>query len=180
LAELGRWWIKTTGEQQPQAAVTSSAGAASSAKMKLLSEVRNWMFFDTVFKVSLEFCSGQVAHGQILHVHRSQNVHFELYVTDGTVSPLSLRNYHNISHGHIPRSAIYCVSIQNEPPPEELQCYEAGNVLRLTNLRAKEYRGELEITWSDLMTEVQANQNFKRRKPLLLPKEDERSIEIEK
>ena len=106
-------------------------------------------------------------------------MHFELYVTDGSVSPLPLRNFHGVTHPSIPTGAIYCISIKDEPPAHELPAYEVGNIIRLGNIRAKVYRDELEFIWANLVTEDQASQGWKRRRPSVLPEEDERSLEVE-
>ena len=106
-------------------------------------------------------------------------MHFELYVTDGSVSPKPLRNYHNVSHKDIPTSAIYCISIKGEPPADELACYETGNVITLGNIRAKTFKNELEFIWANLVTAGQADQGWRGRRPKLLPKEDPRSLAIE-
>jgi hypothetical protein len=107
-------------------------------------------------------------------------MHFELYVTDGSVSPMPLRNFHNVSHKDIPTNAIYCISIKGEPPADELACYEIGNTITLGNIRAKCWKGELEFIWANLVTEDQASQGWRKRRPKVLPKEDPRSLAIEK
>ena len=107
-------------------------------------------------------------------------MHFELYVTDGSVSPKPLRNFHNVSHKDIPTNAIYCISIKGEPPADELACYEVGNTITLGNIRAKSFKGELEFIWANLVTEDQASQGWRKRRPKVLPKEDPRYAAIEK
>lgn len=105
---------------------------------------------------------------------------FELYATDGSVSPHTPRNFHNVSYDDLPSNAIFCISIPDKPFPHEEEYFKAGNIMRLENLRRKMYKGELEISWSNLMTEEQAHRSFKDKRPILLAKDDPRSVELER
>lgn len=107
-------------------------------------------------------------------------MHFELYVTDGSLSHIPLRNYHGVTHQHVPQNAIYCLNIPDEPPANELAYYEVGNILKLGNVRGKIYQGDLQFIWSNRTTAGQEAAGWRHRRPYLLFKEDPKSLAIEK
>jgi hypothetical protein len=104
---------------------------------------------------------------------------FEIYATDGSVSSSTPRNFHNIAYADTPSNAIFCINIPDKPLDNEEHFYKAGNIIRLGNLRTKTYKGELEITWSNRVTEAQSSQRFRDKRPRLLAQDDPESIMIE-
>lgn len=116
---------------------------------------------------------------QIIHVAPGRTVQFELYVVDGTLSNLPLRNFHNVEYPRVGRQGVYCIGIQRCPPDEE-HIYRVGNYVLLRNVRSKMYRDELELIWSELVTQQQDDAGWKSRKAVLIPPQDERALEIER
>lgn len=117
---------------------------------------------------------------KIIHVINGFNVHYEMYVVDGTVSPLPQRNFHNVSHPHLPMSGVYKIDIKHQPSPSDEAMFTAGSVLLLPNVRAKDYRGEMEIIWSEKVTDEQEAKGWRTKRACLIPPEDERALAIER
>lgn len=103
---------------------------------------------------------------------------FELYVSDGTISSMATRNYHNINVS-IPSRALVPLAVHDLPPAEQAEMLKVGNVLLLKNVRSKWYKEELELSWSDGIANQQAEAGWERRKVTLLSKDDERVKELE-
>jgi hypothetical protein len=116
---------------------------------------------------------------QILHVELGRTVHFELYVTDGTISTSQPRNFHGVSAKGIHDRAIFCVSIQREPAQSELPMFQVGKYIHLKNVRAKFYKQELEMIWSELCLEDQAARGWNNRKASSVPSDDPQAKAIE-
>ena len=113
---------------------------------------------------------------QILYVyHNGRNVFMEVYITDGTTSSERLRNFHNFQD-KVPYNAIFCLSIHEKPPDNELELFKKGNILKMGNVRAKLYKEDLELTWSEKLTQEQVEMGWRtRRRCELIPNEDERA-----
>lgn len=88
----------------------------------------------------------------------------ELYITDGTASSYPNRNFRGVTHEDLLPSQIFVLSIVKEPPPDEQPLYREGLYMKMNNIRAKEYRGELELTWSEAVTQDQLDQGWNRRR----------------
>ena len=135
---------------------------------------------------------GTELNRQVLSVESSNTGFAQLYVTDGTRSaaPHSWRNWHGIDRQAnapgdgfgrpLPKDAIYCLTIMSAPPRDEQELLQPGNVLSVRNVRGDAWGGELEMVWSEMMTEEQAVMGWKRRKLRVLSREDERVKAIER
>jgi hypothetical protein len=102
----------------------------------------------------------------------------ELYITDGTLSSSLLRNFHNVDAG-IPPSAVHSLAIMNPPSRDDLPKFQPGHYLRLSNLRAKEYRGELELAWAEMTTVQQHEAGWREKRANVVFKDDELAKTIE-
>lgn len=72
------------------------------------------------------------------------------------------------------------MAIYDKPSVDEIGIYESGNVLVLRNVRPKVYKGELELSWSELVTDFQAKEGWNRRRVGRVGKDEERAKEIER
>ncbi|WWC58937.1 uncharacterized protein I303_101482 [Kwoniella dejecticola CBS 10117] len=145
----------------------SSLGVAR--EEKLLGDIEPSQFFNAIFKIM------HVNHNR----HRKPDL--ELYITDGTISTnYEPRNFHNIEISGVPRSAIFSLAVHDAPPTNELPYFGVGNVLKLNNVRSKLYKGEMELSWSELPTSDQARQGWTRRRMNPIREEDERAKLIER
>lgn len=166
------------GGPAPMARVPSGGGR----KQCWLSELQPGMFYDAIFKVSpvlQDALSEPTDTEQILFINeRAGRMAMELYVTDGTTSTYQLKNFRNVT-GDLPPSAVYVLAIQNTPPRQDQPAFQVGNVLRLNNVRAKEYRGELETIWAEMITEEQDRMGYKAKRPIVLSKDASEAKEIE-
>ncbi len=109
---------------------------------------------------------------------KANRMAMELYVTDGTTSTHRLRNFHDVT-GDMPPQAVYVVAIQNAPPRQDLPAFQAGNILRLNNVRVKEYSGELETIWAEMITEDQDRMGYKAKRPIVLSRDAPEARQIE-
>ena len=98
---------------------------------------------------------------------------FELYVSDGTISSEPTRNFHNVDVS-LPHSAVFCLAIKDQPPDDIAALLVRGNVIKVPNVRAKSYRGELELMWSEKVTVEQKMGGWKDKFISLVPKNDNR------
>lgn len=103
----------------------------------------------------------------------------ELYVVDGTVSRLPLRNYHNVEHPHVPINGVFKIDIMDPPLEADLATFAIGNMVILQNIHAKEYMGALEMKWADKVTDEQASAGWENRRPILISPADERALAVE-
>jgi len=147
-----------------------------------LSEVHEGMFVDATFKVSgvRSLFPVVLMSLEIIHViiNTPPKPALELYISDGTVSPHSTRNYHNIDVS-IPPSAVFPLAIKDLPPMSERQNFAVGNYMMIRNVRCKMYQGALELIWSELVTTEQYEKGWNRRRCQGIGKEDERAKLIE-
>ncbi|WVQ97535.1 hypothetical protein IAU59_004649 [Kwoniella sp. CBS 9459] len=177
------WWQEMTassGESGGQRRMSSGfAGSGSpmgrrtsmdtSRPDMTLGSVGRGDFFNATFKVLW------------VNVNMTRKPALEVYVTDGTVSSSSLRNFHNVTYPSIPPRAIFCLAIFDEPPESERPLLEHGNILRMHNVRCKDFNGELELSWSEKVTGEQLDRGWSvRRKLCLVEKNDERAKMIER
>lgn len=116
---------------------------------------------------------------QIIHIEHGRSVHFELYVADGSVASQPLRNFHGVRCPGISDNAIFCLSIERQPEQDQLPMFEVGNYLFLRNVRAKMYKGELEMIWSERVLPDQQSKGWEDGKPRLISPDDARAIAIE-
>ncbi|EIW68525.1 hypothetical protein TREMEDRAFT_62986 [Tremella mesenterica DSM 1558] len=162
---VGGWEVRSvSGGEKGRSEEVGSPGGNGQV---LLSQVREGMFFDGLFK--------------IIHVIRNTSPNqppYELYVSDGTISSIAIRNFHNI-YGDLPPSAVHSVAIKSRPPPEVENMFVHGNVLKMANIRAKTFRGEMELIWSEHVTIEQAREGWKARRCNILGGDDERVKVIE-
>lgn len=198
MKELHAWWRSSEGGMTgggPGPAVLAApayGGPAAMARVPSgggrtqcwLSELQPGMFYDAIFKVSPRPPGRLVPRvsadpEQILSINeRAGRIAMELYVTDGTTSTYQLKNFHNVT-GDLPTSAVYVLAIQNTPPRQDQPAFQVGNVLRLNNVRAKEYRGEMETIWAEMITEEQDRMGYKAKRPIVLSKDAPEAKEIE-
>jgi len=105
---------------------------------------------------------------------------YELYLTDGTSSNQALRNFHSVTCG-LPLSAVCQLGIVGILPEDEADCLKVGNIVRLTNVRVKEYQGQLELVLQNRISEAQQTQGFrnKARHIWALDENDPKAREVE-
>jgi hypothetical protein len=145
----------------------------------LLGDTRHGDFFDTTFKARVISAIRTHADKQIIHVESGRSVHFELYVTDGSFATQPIRNFHNVTVEDVPDNAIFCVSIEAEPGQDDLPKFQVGRYLHLPNVRAKLYKEELEMIWSERLLEDQHSQGWRDRKVKEVEKTDSSAIAID-
>lgn len=104
------------------------------------------------------------------------NKRYELYVTDGTVNPAPTRNFHNID-AQIPPSAVICLTVF-DTTQHQASLFEVGKFYTFKNLRSKDRNG-LELNWSDKVTEKQAEDGWRPKAVIVVPRESEEAQEIE-
>ena len=103
---------------------------------------------------------------------------YELYVSDGTVHPATTRNYHDITiDPGFPPSALFCLAIQ-DPDEESEEVFRKGNVIRVPNVRAKVYNGDLELAWSNLVLADQMDQGWTSKRCTVINPDDHRVMVI--
>lgn len=100
-------------------------------------------------------------------------------MVDGTTSRYPQRNFHNVEHPNLPMSAIYKIDIKHPPELAEQGIYQVGNVVMLRNVRAKEYKGAMEMIWAEKVTAEQAATGWNIKKPVHISPTDERALQIE-
>ena len=111
----------------------------------------------------------------MVHNTASNQPAYELYVADGTLSTYQLRNFHRVPTD-VPDRGLFSLAIKDKPDAEVANILTVGNVLFMANIRAKHYRGELELMWSEHATLEQEQAGWtKRRRCMLLDKDDERA-----
>jgi hypothetical protein len=103
----------------------------------------------------------------------------EVYITDGTSNPVPTRNFHGVSHPDLQFSQIFCLAIKDKLHPAEQEMFQEGNYVRLNNMRAKEYKGEIELIWSEGLTQEQAEGGWNRRRATKIAPGDESALAIE-
>lgn len=101
-------------------------------------------------------------------------------MVDGTVSRLPLRNFHNIDHPHVPMSGVFKIDIMHSPSQDDVGTFQPGKVVMLRNVRSKEYKGELEMIWSERLTDEQEARGWNYKRPRLISSGDERAVAIER
>ena len=104
----------------------------------------------------------------------------ELYVVDGTVSSLPQRNFHGVDHPNVPINGVFRIEIKYPSSPTDEETFKAGNVVLLPNVRAKNYKGEMELIWSERLTDEQEARGWKVKSATLIQPEDERALAIER
>nr|XP_019008989.1 uncharacterized protein I206_06677 [Kwoniella pini CBS 10737]OCF47770.1 hypothetical protein I206_06677 [Kwoniella pini CBS 10737] len=172
MVQLYHWYKAENGGIVQNSDLDNSFSRISSFSVpkeeRLLGDVGPNEFFHAIFK--------------IMHVVRNQRKpELELYVTDGTISQnYQPRNFHNIEIADLPQAAIYTLAIHDTPPLHEIPNFDVGNVLKLSNVRSKLYKGELELSWSELPTSEQARQGWSRRRLAPIRQEDEKAKLIER
>ncbi|ORY23800.1 hypothetical protein BCR39DRAFT_342435 [Naematelia encephala] len=175
LTALLKWWRSTEGQsERPE--ITSddrrvsigSSRASSPVKQGqvLLQDVQPYTFVDLIFK--------------IMHVVRNTHPRpeLELFVSDGTITSQFPRNFHNIDVG-IPAQSLFCLAIHKKPPASEEPIFQTGNVVKMPNVRVKEYQGGIELIWSEQVTMDQAQAGWNRRRATQVSPSDERAKVIE-
>ena len=196
LTGLWRWWGGTNdGEsaepsareepnvhQVPDRRASIVTNGESGKQSLTLGEVSQGVFFNGTFKVCLSPTKrfNMLMLRQIVHmvINTPPKPALELYITDGTVSPSTTRNFHNVDIG-IPASAIFSLAIKNTPPTTERDVFQVDNIITMNNIRAKAYQGDLELIWSELVTEEQKAQGWNRRRCHTLQAGDEIAKVIE-
>jgi hypothetical protein len=160
------------GHQQSRAALTPSI----QGKRMLLSQVTEGRYFDAYVKVGVhaqkQDLTANLCRSQIMSVvwNRPYTPAVELYITDGTLSADTLRNYHDIqvelpkSEVKLPPNGLFKLSIFNEPPEEVIKLLVKGNVLKIANMRCTRYDGGLELIWSEMVTSEQKEKGWKNKK----------------
>ncbi|KAK4685148.1 protection of telomeres protein 1, partial [Tremellales sp. Uapishka_1] len=168
LKALQAWWTETSnhGARGIEGGTPSGDGGEGSSKSTLeMRDIVEFQFFNAVFK--------------ILHVvENGRNPMMELYVTDGTCYATPPRNFHGLDFG-IPATAVYCIAILDVPSAEEKKKFKVGNVIKMYNIRPKMYQGQLDLVWSEKMTEQQARDRWSTRWCRVFTEEDERYREID-
>jgi hypothetical protein len=104
---------------------------------------------------------------------------YELYVSDGTLSPHPTRNYHNID-ASIPPRALFPLAIYQLNGTEQVGWLKAGNTILFRNVRSKIWKEELELAWSELITDDLVKAGWETRKLKLIGKDDDRAKVIER
>lgn len=100
-------------------------------------------------------------------------------MTDGTVNPRPTSNFFNISIG-TPPSSIFCVAVFDEQPEEFAHNMREGNFIVIRNVRVAAHKrtAELELRWSDKLTEDQLQKGWKQKTITPVPKNDHRATQI--
>ncbi|WVF70377.1 hypothetical protein IAT40_005167 [Kwoniella sp. CBS 6097] len=183
MTQMLEWWqgmVGCNGECNAQRRASSAYSGTSSPMTRrtsadtsrpdmMLGSVRPGDFFNATFKILW------------VNVNVTRKPSLELYVTDGTVSNTTPRNFHNVQYPSIPPRAILCLAIFDAPPESERPLLEHGNILSMENVRCKDFNGQLELGWSEKVTEKQLDQGWRARRTLcLVEKNDERAKIIEK
>ncbi|OCF33972.1 hypothetical protein I316_04318 [Kwoniella heveanensis BCC8398] len=185
MTQMLAWWQDVAGDnsesRQHRRMSSGLVGVGTSSPMgrqgsrntsrpdMAMGSVRNGDFFNATFKILW------------VNANISRPPALEVYVTDGTVSPFDLRNFHNVKYPSIPSRAIFCLAIFDRPPENELPLFEHGNILRMHNVRCKGFNGELELSWSEKPSGNQYEQGWRPRRTLsLLERHDERAKVIER
>lgn len=112
-----------------------------------------------------------------MHIHPTNrpNLAYEIYVTDGTCASVPTRNYHGVSLDNVPARAIACLAVHDASTS-----FTAGTFAAVPNIRAKAYRGELELEWNALMTVDQDAAGWTERRVVHVDASDERAQAIER
>lgn len=176
LKALESWWRSETSEAGASSngrntgrdSDSTSPTKPSGTKNRTLGEAENYMFFNATVKV--------------LFVHENSGLDrgrpkYEIYVTDGTVNPSPVRNFHSID-AHIHPNAVMALNVWGDIREQTLQLIKEGAILHFPNVRAKEYGG-LELKWSDKMTQEQVAMGWQDRSVVKISPDDPRAIEIE-
>ena len=98
---------------------------------------------------------------------------YELYVCDGTIHNLPTRNYHGVTLQGIPPSALFCVAV-HEPQDDCDEVFKRGNVIKMPNVRTKQYQGEVELGWSNMVLAEQQGQGWRDKRCTVVDPEDNR------
>ena len=69
---------------------------------------------------------------------------------------------------------MFCLTIFEDQSDDVVDFLAPGNVVEFKNCRCDDSVGELELKWSNLVSEEQLAQGFKAKKPRLLEKTDDR------
>jgi hypothetical protein len=104
---------------------------------------------------------------------------YELYVTDGTAHQRETHNFHNVNIG-IPPSAIFCLAIFDQQPPDVDKVLNDGNYAKFPNVRVLQNRknGLLELRWSDGVTSEQRQMGWNAKRCEGIMPSDHRATEI--
>ena len=105
---------------------------------------------------------------------------YELYITDGTVSPHGTHIWHQNLDFEIPQSAVWTLAIFGDQPPDIASQLIAGNYLSMRNVNVKRHRGQglLELKWSEKVTPEQREMGWKNRSLSAIAHDDYRATEI--
>ncbi|KAL1408362.1 hypothetical protein Q8F55_005172 [Vanrija albida] len=168
---LAEWWRKLDGgaaasrpsHASPALQNTEGATDPNGRQILLLEQVQPRKFF--AMQVKLLFVVPNNFHKR-----------WELYVTDGTVSPMETRNFHNVD-AKIPPRAVICLTVF-DTTDERASLFEPGKYFHFKNLRSKDRAG-LELNWSDKLTEKQVVDGWRPQNVIVLPKENEAAQAIE-
>lgn len=184
LKALEAWWHSQASERPafapralaPDTSITSNTSSTSISpslapppgpgKTKTLSQVSAGMFFNATVKIVLA------------QKNNGGKVKWELYVTDGTVSPHLTRNFRNVDIG-IPQGGVMCLNVFDNVNPQSETLFQTGAVLHFPNILAKPYDRELELKWSDMVTDDQARSGYQDKEAFLVKNDDPRAIAIE-
>ncbi|ORX36102.1 hypothetical protein BD324DRAFT_657049 [Kockovaella imperatae] len=162
---LFHWWQATFGSPLDEVSgrIDTPVGQSPRKDGYTLSRVRPNLFFDGVFKV--------------LHVVMNERggskPPYELYISDGTVHQHPTRNFHNYSVPGLPPTAIFCLAIQ-DPDEASEETFKRGNVIKMRNLRVKDYKGELELAWANKVHQEQGEQGWRNKTCTLIDPKDDR------
>ncbi|WVR04232.1 hypothetical protein IAU60_001232 [Kwoniella sp. DSM 27419] len=133
-----------------------------------LGQVAPGDFFDATFKI------------MYVHVNPNRRPALELYVTDGTRTSYSNRNFHGVSFPDLPGDALFTLAIHDPPTEAEQPLYQFGHVLRISNVRAKLWKGELELAWSEKPTTDQHAMGWRKKRCQLVPPDSDAARVIDR
>lgn len=174
LKALEAWYRDANGTEDTARARTGVVESRPLApKARSLGQVEVGQFFDATVKIM---------HVHVRDMGRS-GAHmpkYELYVADGTVNPHPTHNFHNIDAG-IPPGALMCLTVFASVSAASESLFKPGATLHFKNVNVNRYRGQgdLELKWSDLVSNQQVAEGWKDRKCYLVGPDMPEVIEIE-
>lgn len=100
-----------------------------------------------------------------------------MYVADGTVNSEKTRNFHGVDP-RLPPSATFCLTVFKEEGFKDT--FTEGTIIRIPNVRCQFRDCELELKWSNRVTQKQSDDGWKEKEFSILDPSDPQAKEIEK
>jgi len=100
-------------------------------------------------------------------------------VTDGTAHRNPTHNFHNVQIG-IPPSAVFCMAIFDQQPPDMDKVLNDGNYAKFPNVRvlSNSNNGLTQLRWSEIVTAEQRKMGWQSKRCEAISPNDHRATEI--